>query len=200
MHRGRLPASSCRHARVAGLQRPSGRTASPSGEHPINHHVAGPPHGRVVDRDTAGRPRAPQHPHRQTRGPPPTIKTRALDTGPLHRYGRGPEARCPGPVLPLHAEGRRQLILKRALARSRPTAPMNVRGGHERPFNPGRALPSGPLRSAQGLRREPRDRPAAAGRLTDSATCPSDARVRRPAGQCRRRRLPSTRVRARESA
>src|SRR5918995_681718 len=31
MYRGRLPASSCRHARVDGLQRPSGRKASPSG-------------------------------------------------------------------------------------------------------------------------------------------------------------------------
>jgi hypothetical protein len=30
MHRGRLPASSCRHVRVDGLQRPSGRKASPS--------------------------------------------------------------------------------------------------------------------------------------------------------------------------
>jgi len=30
----------------------------PQRDHPINHHVADPPHGRVVDRDTAGRPRA----------------------------------------------------------------------------------------------------------------------------------------------
>jgi hypothetical protein len=30
MHRGRLPASSCRHVRVDGLQRPSGRNAYPS--------------------------------------------------------------------------------------------------------------------------------------------------------------------------
>ncbi len=29
MHRGRLPACSCRHHRVAGLHRQSGRTASP---------------------------------------------------------------------------------------------------------------------------------------------------------------------------
>ena len=43
MHRGRLPACCCRHVRVDGLQRPSGRNASPSGNntHPINHHVAG---------------------------------------------------------------------------------------------------------------------------------------------------------------
>ena len=31
MHRGPLPAGSCRHARVDGLHRPSGRNASPSG-------------------------------------------------------------------------------------------------------------------------------------------------------------------------
>jgi hypothetical protein len=30
MHRGRLPACSCRHHRVAGLHRQSGRTASPN--------------------------------------------------------------------------------------------------------------------------------------------------------------------------
>src|SRR5262249_10363846 len=31
MRRGRLPTSSCRHARVDGLKRPSGRNAFPSG-------------------------------------------------------------------------------------------------------------------------------------------------------------------------
>lgn len=31
MRRGRLPARSCRHVRVAGPDRPSGRNASPSG-------------------------------------------------------------------------------------------------------------------------------------------------------------------------
>jgi hypothetical protein len=31
MHRGQLPAGSCRHARVDGLHRQSGRNASPSG-------------------------------------------------------------------------------------------------------------------------------------------------------------------------
>jgi transposase len=36
----------------------------PQRGHPINHHVADPPHGRVEDRDKAGRPRA-QHPHGQ---------------------------------------------------------------------------------------------------------------------------------------
>ena len=36
MHRGRLPACSCRHARVDGPERPSGRNASPSGITPSN--------------------------------------------------------------------------------------------------------------------------------------------------------------------
>ena len=36
MRRGRLPADSCRHARVDGPERPSGRNASPSGITPSN--------------------------------------------------------------------------------------------------------------------------------------------------------------------
>ena len=36
MRRGRLPAGSCRHARVDGLKRLSGRNASPSGITPSN--------------------------------------------------------------------------------------------------------------------------------------------------------------------
>ena len=58
MHRGQLPPVACRHARVDGLQRPSGRNAYPQRDHPINHHVAKPPHDRLADRDKAGRPRA----------------------------------------------------------------------------------------------------------------------------------------------
>jgi transposase len=62
MHRGRLPACRCRHVRVDGLQRPSGRNAlPPAGNSPHHHHVAGPPHGRVADRDKHGRPRAHIH-------------------------------------------------------------------------------------------------------------------------------------------
>jgi hypothetical protein len=36
MRRGQLPAGSCRHAHVDGLQRPSGRNAYPSGITPSN--------------------------------------------------------------------------------------------------------------------------------------------------------------------
>jgi hypothetical protein len=43
MHRGQLPATRCRHARVDGLQRPSGRTATfPQAGTPYHHHVADP--------------------------------------------------------------------------------------------------------------------------------------------------------------
>jgi transposase len=60
------PPRSCRHDRVDGPDRPSGRNASPKRDHPINHHVAGPGTSRAVDRDKAGRPRA-HHPHHQPR-------------------------------------------------------------------------------------------------------------------------------------
>ena len=58
MHRGRLPACRCRHdhpGRPPKTERPHRIPR----EHPINHHVAGPPRGRAADRDKPGRPRAP---------------------------------------------------------------------------------------------------------------------------------------------
>ena len=42
MHRDQLPATRCRHARVDGLQRPSGRTATSPQREPHHHHVADP--------------------------------------------------------------------------------------------------------------------------------------------------------------
>ena len=75
MHRGRLPACSCRHRRVDGPERPSGRNASLR-DHPINHHVAGPEPPRAADRDKAGRPRAP-------RPAPPTARTHPQTTNDL---------------------------------------------------------------------------------------------------------------------
>ena len=60
-------------------------------EHPINHHVTGPPHGEVADRDKPGRPRAP-HPAPPPRPRPPGHRRRhhdqhhrALDAEPRHR-------------------------------------------------------------------------------------------------------------------
>ena len=60
MHRGRLPALCCRHVRVDGLQRLSGRTCpSPSGNTPHRPSCRRPgANPQVVDRDKHGRPRA----------------------------------------------------------------------------------------------------------------------------------------------
>src|SRR5215203_5447521 len=74
--RGRLLHCSRRHElALAGLHRPSGRTA-PGRDHPINHHVAGP--SKPEHRDKAGRPRA-RHlaPLRRSHAPPaePTTST-----------------------------------------------------------------------------------------------------------------------------
>ncbi len=87
MRRGRLPADSCRHVRVDGPQRPSGRNAFPQRDHPINHHVAGPPHGRAADRDKAGRPRAPNKPiqPRPRTTPRSTRGARPLTSRSQHR-------------------------------------------------------------------------------------------------------------------
>jgi transposase len=64
MRRGRLPARSCRHARVDGPDRPSGRNASPSGiTTPSTIMSPALPHGGTADRDKAGHPRA-HDPHR----------------------------------------------------------------------------------------------------------------------------------------
>ena len=58
MHRGQLLTGCCRHARVDGLQRLSGRIALPPAGRPHHHHVAGTEPTRVVDRDKHGHPRA----------------------------------------------------------------------------------------------------------------------------------------------
>ena len=100
MHRGRLPASSCRHARVDGLQRPSGRTASPSG---ITPSTIMSPTGRTARSRTEIRLGAcAHHTHdlQRAHGPPdrpgscnsPHHSGPALDTDRLHRYGRATEA------------------------------------------------------------------------------------------------------------
>jgi hypothetical protein len=55
MHRGRLPAACCRHVRVDGLKRRSGRNASPSGINTPSTIMS--PAGsqpQVVDRDKPG--------------------------------------------------------------------------------------------------------------------------------------------------
>jgi hypothetical protein len=62
MRRGRLPATSCRHARVDLPERTERPQRFPLRDHPIKHHVAGSEPTRVVDRSKAGRPRAHKKP------------------------------------------------------------------------------------------------------------------------------------------
>ena len=84
-HRRTAAGSRHRPAATPAWTAPNDRAAAqphPAGTTPINHHLAGPPHRRVEDRNTARRPRAPQHPYRQGRGPPPTAKTKSLTRAP----------------------------------------------------------------------------------------------------------------------
>ena len=91
MHRGQLPASSCRHVRVDGLQRPSGRNAYPSGITPST--IMSPTRRRKGSR-TEIRLGVRAHNTRTTyyaHAPPDSTASNsinsdpALDTGTLHR-------------------------------------------------------------------------------------------------------------------
>ena len=90
MHRGRLPARSCRHARVDGLHRPSGRTASPSGITPST--IMSPPRsqpGSWTEIRLGARAHATD-PIDRAHAPPdalvdPFNPRPALDRGTLHR-------------------------------------------------------------------------------------------------------------------
>jgi hypothetical protein len=86
MHRGRLPASSCRHARVDGLQRLSGRNAYPSGITPSTimspaRHTAGP----WTEIRLGARARTP---------------TNSTSTAPVKRYALDPQGRPAGDRAP----------------------------------------------------------------------------------------------------
>jgi len=92
MRRGRLPACSCRHVRVDGPQRPSGRNASPSGITPSNIMSPAPepsrgswtevsPGARAHTTLTANHAHAPPH---QPRYHPDNLDP-ALDRGALHK-------------------------------------------------------------------------------------------------------------------
>ena len=86
MHRGQLPTWRCRHVRVDGLKRPSGRNASPSGNNTPSTIMSPAHHNdRVADRDKPGRPRAQSHP--SVAPPPAPVKRSAL--GPPGRPQRG---------------------------------------------------------------------------------------------------------------
>jgi hypothetical protein len=93
MRRGRLPAGSCRHARVDGLQRQSGRNANPSGITPSN--IMSPAPEPTRGPWTEVRLGARAHKHRTidlAHAPPthswqfnPTTPDPALDNGSLHK-------------------------------------------------------------------------------------------------------------------
>jgi hypothetical protein len=85
MHRGRLPASSCRHARVVGLQRPSGRNASPSGITPST--IMSPTRRTAGSRSEIRLGARAHHSHTVKRanappGPDSNNQHQALDAGP----------------------------------------------------------------------------------------------------------------------
>jgi len=87
MHRGQLPTTCCRHARVDGPQRPSGRTAlPPAGTTPHHHHVADPHPTRAVYLDKHGRPRAQP--------------ADSASTAPVKRSALGPQDRPTGDRAP----------------------------------------------------------------------------------------------------
>ena len=91
MHRGRLPTRSRRHEFVDGLERPSGRNASPSGITPSN--IMSPAQNQPGSR-TEVRLGARAHttrPIHRAHAPPAnhsstlTTPDPALDAGPLHK-------------------------------------------------------------------------------------------------------------------
>jgi len=92
MRRGRLPACSCRHARVDGPERPSGRNASPSGITPS--HIMSPAPEPTRGSWTEVRLGARAHKTRtndRAHAPPahrsstPTTPDPALDVRSLHK-------------------------------------------------------------------------------------------------------------------
>jgi hypothetical protein len=92
MHRGQLPAASCRHHQVDGPERPSGRNASPSGITPSNIMSPAPEPtrgsrtevrlgARAHNTRTINRAHAPPADSSST----PTTPDPALDAGSLHK-------------------------------------------------------------------------------------------------------------------
>jgi hypothetical protein len=91
MHRGQFPAGSCRHQKVVGLHRQSGRNASPSGITPstIMSPTRSNP-GSWTEIRLGARAHTtptPQRAHSPPAAPPtnPTKPDPTLDRGSLHR-------------------------------------------------------------------------------------------------------------------
>jgi hypothetical protein len=92
MHRDRLPACSCRHVRVDGLQRPSGRNASPQRGTPS-----------TIMSPTRSQPGPWTEIRLGVRAHPPLS---SASTAPVKRYALGPQGRPPGDrAPPLALEG-----------------------------------------------------------------------------------------------
>ncbi len=92
MRRGRLPACSCRHVRVDGLQRLSGRNASPSGITPSNimSPAPEPTRGSWTEVRLGARAHMTRTINRARASPIrrryiPTTPDPALDAGALHK-------------------------------------------------------------------------------------------------------------------
>jgi hypothetical protein len=91
MRRGRLPAGSCRHARVDGPQRPSGRNAYPSGitrsniMSPVRSQPGPWTEVRLGARAHTTRPADRAHAPPAERQFNPTTPDPALDARPLHK-------------------------------------------------------------------------------------------------------------------
>ena len=92
MRRGRLPAFSCRHARVDGPERQTGRNASPSGITPSN--IMSPARsqpGPWTEVRLGARAHNTHNTSDRAHAPPPpssstvTTPDPALDAGPLHK-------------------------------------------------------------------------------------------------------------------
>ena len=86
MHRGQFPASSCRHVRVDGLQRPSGRNPYPSGIAPST--IMSPSRRKAGSR-TEIRLSTRAHTHADS-----------ASSAPVKRYALGPTGRPPGDRAP----------------------------------------------------------------------------------------------------
>jgi hypothetical protein len=91
MRRGRLPTGSRRHHPVDGLERPSGRNASPSGITPSNIMSPAPEPTRGSRTEVRLGARAHTIQTYRAHAPPPTSSSNpdnpdpALDAGPLHK-------------------------------------------------------------------------------------------------------------------
>ena len=167
MRRGRLPACSCRHARVDGLQRPSGRNAYPSGI--TRSNIMSPARSqpgswtevrlgaRAHTTRTTNQAHAPPKPSSSTRQPRTLRLTRGPCTSKEQRASR-PASRVGGCSVSSERAARHRC------RRGAETSP-SVRERRSRPALP-LSVPSESLRGAAGHARIRRESGAPGLRLT----------------------------------